>query len=110
MHSQMKDFLTIEFEPRLDEEMMCGAFTTQFPEFSWRRGDSDSQGRYISGTNDALVQIKCWMGEKPMDPTVSFRCAWIGAGERQNKKNDLLDRLLDLLPVLGRSPKITECD
>lgn len=106
----MKDFLSLRFSTQLDEQAICDQLTTGLPSFTWRRGDSDAQGPYIAGIDQSSVQIKCWMGERPMDVTASFRSAWSDSENRHERKQEKMQQLLQLLRSFGEVDETTETD
>ena len=87
----MKDFVTYDIHSDLSENQVFEHAVRALPKFKWRRGDSDAQGPYISGMNDEFIQIKLWLGEDPIEMSVSFDGAWANAPDRENRKQQLLD-------------------
>ena len=106
----MKNFLSIRLDTPLDEQAICDQLEAGFPDFAWRRGDSDAQGPYISGVDQAVVQIKCWMGERPVDVAASFRSAWPDVEGREDRKQQAAQQLLRLLRSLGEVVEVAETD
>lgn len=102
--TKMKDFLSIDIDSTLLNGDVFVILSDGLPEFSWRQGDSDAQGAYVSGRNPEGVQIQCWTGEAPMQMSVSFR----GAKDvPEEARAHLVNRLLaDLLPRIGRLKEI----
>ena len=98
----MKDFVTYDIGSNLNAEQVFNNVSRALSTFDWRRGDSDAQGPYISGTNDELIQVKLWLGEAPIQMSVSFRRAWPDAIDRENRKQQLIESITkNLIPSLG---------
>lgn len=102
----MKDFVTYDVRCTLVKQYVLDIVTRNLPDFTWRQGDSDSQGPYISGTNRDDVQIKLWLGESPVSISVSFDDVWIGEPDREDRKGALI-QLIDnaVVPRLGTVTK-----
>ena len=59
------------------------------------------------GRNADDIQIKIWLGEKPISITVSFQDVWPNVPEREEKKEALIaDILKTLIPTLGNIVKM----
>ncbi|PMQ07553.1 hypothetical protein DyAD56_02175 [Dyella sp. AD56] len=96
----MKDFISIDVESVLTDSDVLSIVSVALPEFSWRRGDSDAQGTYVSGTDVHGVKIQCWTGETPMAMSVSFRAArTIGEEAKELLANTILR---EVVPLIGR--------
>lgn len=103
----MKDFVRIDIDSDANDAVAYEYALRALPEFSWRRGDSDQLGPYLSGRNADHVQIKIWLGEKPFDMSISFRNAWLNIPEREEKKEALVaDILKNLIPSFGNIVKM----
>jgi len=99
----MTDFIRADIESNLSNEEIFSVFLKFLPDFDWKKGDSDSQGNYITGTNSGKVKIQCWTEEKPMALSVSFRSA------ATNKNDiDIFSKLLisEIIPKIGNTLKI----
>jgi hypothetical protein len=95
----MKDFLSIDIESTLSNDEVFGILSSNLPNIAWKRGDSDSQGTYVSGRQIDGVVIQCWTGEKPVAMTISFRNA---AGLNEKTKDDIANVMLtDIAPRIG---------
>lgn len=95
----MKDFLSIDIDSMLSNSEVYDVLSAGLPDFSWRSGDSDAQGTYVSGMDLKGVRIQCWTGEKPMALSVSFRSA---ENIDEHSKERLVGVLMsDLLPLVG---------
>jgi hypothetical protein len=101
--AMMKDFVSIDIESRLSNDDVYLILSSGLSEFSWRRGDSDMQGPYVSGRDANSVTIQCWTGENPMQMSVSFR----GVKDvSQSEQEQLIKKLLnDLVPQIGKTKK-----
>lgn len=98
----MKDFVCIDVHSDASDVVVYEAARRAFPDFDWRRGDSDMQGPYVSGRNTDRVQIKIWLGEKPYSMTVSFQDVWPNDLRREERKGVLIDAIIkNLIPSLG---------
>jgi hypothetical protein len=103
----MKDLITYDIGSKLNAGQVFENVTRALPSFDWRRGDSDAQGPYISGTNDELIQVKLWLGEAPIQMSVSFRRAWPDATDRENRKQQLIESIIkNLIPSIGTIVKM----
>jgi len=95
----MKDFVSVDIDSTLSNDDVFEILSGGLPTFSWRRGDSDVQGLYVSGLDADGVKIQCWTGERPMAMSVSFRSA---KGAKDEAKKRLMDQLLnEFLPRIG---------
>lgn len=95
----MNDFISIDIESRLSDGDVFAIFSESLPSFTWRRGDSDAQGPYVSGVDSHGVKIQCWTGESPMAMSVSFRAAKVGDEARELLANAILQ---EVVPRIGR--------
>ena len=89
----MKDFVSFDLVSDLDPPSIFERAKGALPDFNWRMGDSESQGPYITGTNSDLVQVKLWLGEKPIAGSVSFNGAMVNAQDRERRKEDLFKQI-----------------
>lgn len=95
----MRDFISIDVESVLTYSDVFSIVSGALPGFAWRRGDSDSQGTYVSGTDVHGVKIQCWTGEDPMVMSVSFRAArTIGEEAKERLANTILR---EVVPRMG---------
>jgi hypothetical protein len=99
----MTDFIRVDIESHLSNEEIFSIFLTFLPNFKWKKGDSDSQGNYITGTDSGKVKIQCWTDEKPVAFSISFRSTTM-------KKNDMdiFSKLIisKIIPKIGNILKI----
>ena len=94
----MSNFISLDIDSPLSPDAARDLIADRLPEFSWRRGDSDAQGPYLSGVSTAGVRIQCWVGENPMAMSISFRSASMDGAARE----PALDAILKtLFPGLG---------
>jgi hypothetical protein len=102
----MKDFVSIDIESQLDRMKVLQVCAQQLPEFSWRTGESDALGGYVTGTNKDHVQIKCFTGESPMELSISFRRARVAL----DKRKELIGTIVhDIGPAMGTVVKVEGC-
>jgi len=100
----MKDFITYNIESILNQSEIYNTANKTLSDFTWRGGDSDSQGKYVSGRNPNDVHIKIWLGEDPVEMSVSYSLAWLEENRenRENKKNILLNLVEQkFIPLIG---------
>ena len=98
----MKDFITYDIESELTRSNIYNKAISLFPEFEWRKGDNDSQGKYISGRNEKKVEIQLWLGESPFEMSVCFTGVWENDPNRNNKKEQLIEIIeTRLIPIIG---------
>ena len=94
----MKDFISLDVQSDLGKKQILEILSRELPEFTWRSGESDAQGGYITGRSSDSVQIQCWTSERPLSLSISFRSA---KGD-QARRTDLAHRFVDhLAPLLG---------
>jgi len=89
----MNDFVQINIASSLDEVDLARVFSGELSDFNWRLGDSDLQGKYISGTNSDGIQLKCWTSENPLELSISFRMAAL----RLDEKEKILARIIAII-------------
>jgi len=107
----MKDFITYDLISDLGRSSITTVAKKVFPGFLWREGDSDTQGLYISGSDENHVTIQIWLSEKPIEMFVSFRSAWESDTDRYNKKSKLIQLVeTDFIPSIGMNIKKSEVD
>lgn len=103
----MKDFIHVRMAGELEASALLDRLDDALPNFKWRQGDSDMQGPYVSGVNEDSVQMMWWLGEQPIDVTVSF----VQATSSVSSNKALMDRLLqDLLPSMGAVVEVMGVD
>jgi hypothetical protein len=73
-----RDFLQFTLEGALhddkqEQQLLLATLKAAIPMATWRSGDSDSQGLYISGAFENGIHVKIWMGEAPVYLTISAR-------------------------------------
>ncbi|MFN0063217.1 MAG: hypothetical protein ACKVPX_11980 [Myxococcaceae bacterium] len=103
----MKDYLQIDVSSTLGEDEIFKAATQHLPAFSWRRGESDTQGPYASGTTADSVHLKMWFEEKSCLMSVSFRRAWPNDPDREEKKQEIMTTITKgFIPTIGYVSKI----
>ena len=68
----MKNFISVDIVSNLEKIKVHEILLEHMPDFAWRMGESDMQGGYVSGRNEANVHIQCWTGENPFAFTISF--------------------------------------
>lgn len=94
----MKDYVNIDINSELDNIQVHSVLSRTLPDFTWRMGDSDMQGGYVSGRSEAGVYIQCWTGESPFALTLSFS----GATLDETAQNELLNRIdKEVVPCIG---------
>lgn len=102
----MKEFISADVDSSLSDAEIQNVMMKSLPDFTWRSGDSDMQGKYVSGINGDKVNVKVWMGERPLVLTISFRSLASNILERESKKGALIDLVkYQIIPALGISIK-----
>lgn len=102
----MKEFILADIESNLGDSEIQDLVIKFLPDFTWRSGDSDMQGRYLSGISADSATIKIWMGERPLVLSISFRSVSPNIPERESRKAAIIDLVKDqLIPALGKSIK-----
>jgi hypothetical protein len=69
----MNNFIRIDIDSKLDSKSILEIFLRELPDFTWRLGNSDAQGSYVSGTNSEKIKIQCWTDGNPMAFSMSFK-------------------------------------
>lgn len=99
----MKDYVSIDIQPNISNDLIHKVLMEKLPDFKWRTGDSDMQGPYISGVNSDNIHVKIWLGERPVAMSVSFASVIAEVKVLNDMKEKIIDRIKnDLLPSLGR--------
>lgn len=98
----MAEFVSIDISSVVASDEVRDLIARELSEFSWRRGDSDEQGKYLSGSSSG-VQIRCWVDEKPMAMSISFRNSSLNAEERERLIASILTHVI---PQFGQPCKI----
>lgn len=101
----MKDFITYDIESELKQDEVYQKINNKLPDFRWRKGDSDSQGEYISGRDQDGVTIKVWLETNTFsEMSVCFTGVWENHNDRNTKKEQLIERIeKELIPLIGNS-------
>ncbi len=98
----MKDFFSTSIKTNLSQEDIYSIVSKNLPEFSWRMGDSDSQGLFISGNGKNTEQIQLWLDENLVDVTISLRNVKTDDSNRDEWKKNLINKILiSVLPNIG---------
>lgn len=98
----MKDFVRIDIISTLENAKVFDALSLEFSKFSWRRGDSDAQGEYVSGRNQNKVHIQCWSSENPMILSISFRGSEMDMQEREEILKKIIDNVVPRIGEIAR--------
>ncbi len=99
----MTQFLTITITSTLRGEAVCNLIVEAMPNFSWRHGNNDTQGDYVSGASPTGEQIQCWVDNVPMAFTVSFRSSSLDEASREKLIQFVLG---DLIPRFGQASEV----
>lgn len=104
----MKDYVSIDVRPTTKENnKVFESVKLSLTKFSWRTGDSDALGPYISGRDADDITIQIWLGEEPYAMSVSFEGAWPDSADREIRKQDLLTMITNhVIPNFGEVIKI----
>ena len=107
----MRDFVSVDLRTHLTQIEVHQRLTLMLPRFTFRMGDSDANGLYVSGIDDEQAQVKVWLGEDSASLTLSLRGWRAGVTNREEAKQLWWDRLTnEVLPSLGEVVKIVERD
>jgi len=105
----MKEFITYDLKSKLNRSDIYNKALTALPDFNWRKGDSDSQGEYVSGMNQNKVDIQLWLEGNLVEMSVSFRGCWENNENRESKKQKLINIVeFNLIPAIGANIKKSE--
>lgn len=99
----MKNCINVDILSNLNKVEVHSILLVSMPDFSWRMGDSDMQGGYVSGRNEAGIYIQCWTDESPHSFTISFSSASLDEASKATLVNHILQ---DVLPTIGKVEKI----
>jgi len=110
-NSESKDCISFKLNSNKSQEELCQIFKTRFPDFSWRKGDSDAIGHYLVGRNNNDVVLRVYLDEKPVvQGLIIFDIAWENNPNREEKKKNSLKEILGELEKirdgLTKSPLI----
>lgn len=107
----MRDFIAIDLRTSLSQAEVREQLESLLPHFRFRMGDSDLNGRYVSGADEEQAQLQVWLREAPATLTLSLRRWRVGATNRDEAKGVLWARLTaEVLPALGEVVRISERD
>lgn len=99
----MKSFIDINVHTSLDKIGVHSVLSEFMTDFVWRMGESDMQGGYVSGRNEAGVHIQCWTDENPLSFTISFSNSSLD----ESSKSELVNLIIQhVLPKIGKIEKI----
>lgn len=108
----MKDFITYDIKSELSRDEIFENAIRILSNLEWRKGNSDSQGLYISGNNKQKITIQLWVSETPIEMFISFRSAWLGCDkEYENSQKQELINIVEtsFIPSIGENINKTEC-
>lgn len=91
----MNDFNTFPITTSWSKDAVLARAERTLPAFAWHGGDSDAQGSYIWGRSEDRIFIKLWLEEEPAILTVSFRNAWLDAADREDRKRQLIESIME---------------
>jgi hypothetical protein len=98
----MKDYLVFSIKSILSQDDVFSLMQNELSDFSWRRGDSDAMGLYVSGERPDGVYLKAWLSEAPITLSMSFNDSFKKTPNEVLSKKTLFDRVSnDVLPKLG---------
>lgn len=98
----MKDYLVFSMKSDLNQDSVFKLMQTALTDFSWKTGDSDAQGLYVSGARSDGVYLKVWISENPFKLSMSFNESFKISTDEAVSKKMLFDRVSnDVLPNLG---------
>lgn len=105
----MKDFIRTTISTNLGQEDLHSILSNELPDYVWRMGDSDQQGKYVSG--NGLGQILLWLDDNEVDVSISLRAENIDHPNRNEWKDGLLSKLLNnIFPKIGTLGEVNEVD
>lgn len=101
----MKNFINVDILSELEKIKVHSVLLEYMPDFSWRMGESDMQGGYVSGRNEAGVNIQCWTGETPFAFSISFSNTTLTELEATELVNRITQKVL---PHIGEIKAIND--
>ena len=108
----MKDFITYDIESELKQHDVYQKGKNELSDFKWRMGDSDSQGKYVSGRDHNGVTLKLWLETNTfIAMSVCFTDVWEDCNDREAKKENLIDLIeKKFISSIGVNIKKSEAD
>ena len=101
----MKNFLCADINSSLNQVDIFKVFSQELTDFTWRMGDSDALGGYVSGRSQNGAVIKCWTSENPMQFSISFNSTKLDLLERE----EIWDKISrNTIPRIGEIIKYTD--
>ena len=105
----MKYFITYDIKSELNQGDVFNEASRILPDFEWRKGNSDSQGEYISGINKSKVDIQLWLSASLIEMSVSFRSVRGNLDKKSEEKQELTSFIeANFIPVVGLKIKQDE--
>ena len=86
-----ENYLTYEIDSALGRREIRDILQEALPEYSWKTGDSDAIGGYVSGRSAERVSIKVWTGQSPHEAAISYRSATSDESSRAEAASQFLD-------------------
>jgi hypothetical protein len=105
LSKKVKNFINVDVVSELDKAKVHSNLSECMPDFSWRMGESDMQGGYVSGRNEAGVHIQCWTDENPFAFTLSFSNTTLTELEATELVNRITQKVL---PHIGEIKAIND--
>ena len=103
----MKEYVSIDIQSNKDVATVIGLCNQLLPDYSWKSGDSDAQGPYLSGKNKDSVKIKIWLGEAPYEMSISFQNSWLQSQDKEDKMKNVVSNITNnVIPNFGQVTSI----
>lgn len=100
----MNSYLAVTLDSALSKENVREVCQELLPEFTWKFGESEYEGTYVSGRRKDVGNIQCWTD----DPPVAFTVALLATVPDQERR-EIMDRAKKVVaPRLGRVLKVEE--
>lgn len=98
----MSDYVRISVKTNLDQREIFQILVECLPDMSWRMGNSDEQGLYVSGLGTFDEQIQLWLNDQSAEISINVRGVVCADQERAIWKSSFVsDVMTRVLPKIG---------
>jgi hypothetical protein len=103
----MKEVLAFDLVAKVPHEELADRIRETTPNLVWRQGDSDSQGRYLSGSDNVRSRVKIWLDDIPIAMSISFSGWPETLTDRETKKQQFLASFMAQLTEIVTTVDVT---
>lgn len=90
----MSDFIRLSVKTSLSQCEIFQILVESLPDMSWRMGDSDTQGLYVSGRGACYEQIQIWLDDSVADVSINLRGVICVDQERDIWRSRFIDNVM----------------